>query len=312
MKLTSTTTVLRPPEEVYAFWRDLSRLPDVHGASRRGPRDRSRTQPLARQRPVRPDRRVGRGDHSTRPGERIAWRSIGDADVPNAGKVRFVPAPAGEAPRCTWSSTYDVPGGAVGKAVAKYFGEEPHQQLDDDLRRLKQVLETGEVVRSDGAPGASGPARSSRSVRRNRCRTPSWRRERTHEGEHLDRAEQGRGPRRAGPEDPEQPRRDRPDHLDRDLRLGPAPGRRVRPDDAGRRRDGPRVHGRGDRGRSGRRRRPSCGSGTGWSCRSRSPAVRARPAAPSCTPAARTPTPTPGSRRRCSATRSPGSSATRT
>jgi hypothetical protein len=47
---------------------------------------------------------------------------------------------------------YDIPGGAVGKAVAKYFGEEPHQQLDDDLRRLKQVLETGEVVRSDGAP----------------------------------------------------------------------------------------------------------------------------------------------------------------
>ena len=43
-------------------------------------------------------------------------------------------------------------GGTVGKAVAKYFGEEPHQQLDDDLRRLKQVLETGEVVRSDGAP----------------------------------------------------------------------------------------------------------------------------------------------------------------
>jgi hypothetical protein len=38
------------------------------------------------------------------------------------------------------------------QAVARYFGEEPHRQLDDDLRRLKQVLETGEVVRSDGAP----------------------------------------------------------------------------------------------------------------------------------------------------------------
>ncbi len=37
--------------------------------------------------------------------------------------------------------------------MAKYFGEEPHQQLDDDLRRFKQVIETGEVVRSDGAPG---------------------------------------------------------------------------------------------------------------------------------------------------------------
>ena len=47
---------------------------------------------------------------------------------------------------------YDIPGGTVGKAVARYFGEEPHQQLDDDLRRLKQVMETGEVVRSEGAP----------------------------------------------------------------------------------------------------------------------------------------------------------------
>ena len=54
---------------------------------------------------------------------------------------------------------YDIPGGDLGKAVAKYFGKEPHQQLDDDLRRLKQVLEAGEVVRSEGrAVGQAGPA----------------------------------------------------------------------------------------------------------------------------------------------------------
>ena len=41
----------------------------------------------------------------------------------------------------------------LAKAAAKYFGEEPHQQLDDDLRRFKQALETGEVIRSEGAPG---------------------------------------------------------------------------------------------------------------------------------------------------------------
>jgi len=52
---------------------------------------------------------------------------------------------------------YDIPGGDFGKAVAKYFGEELHQQLDDDPRRLKQVLETGEVVRSDGAVGKARP-----------------------------------------------------------------------------------------------------------------------------------------------------------
>jgi hypothetical protein len=65
---------------------------------------------------------------------------------------------------------YDIPGGTVGKAVAKYFGEEPQQQLDDDLRRLKQVLETARWSGPTAARGARKPARSSRSVRRNRCR----------------------------------------------------------------------------------------------------------------------------------------------
>ncbi|WP_242624970.1 hypothetical protein [Krasilnikovia cinnamomea] len=77
---------------------------------------------------------------------------MGEADVPNTGVVRFQPAPD---PVCTEVYVrleYEIPGGELGKAVAKYFGEEPHQQLDDDLRRFKQVLETGEAVRSDGAP----------------------------------------------------------------------------------------------------------------------------------------------------------------
>ncbi len=63
-----------------------------------------------------------------------------------------MPAPDGSSTEVHVALTYDISGGAVGKAVAKYFGEEPQQQLDDDLRRLKQILETGEVVRSDGDP----------------------------------------------------------------------------------------------------------------------------------------------------------------
>jgi hypothetical protein len=47
---------------------------------------------------------------------------------------------------------YDVPGGILGQAVAKLLGEEPEQQVRDDLRRFKQVLETGDVVRSDALP----------------------------------------------------------------------------------------------------------------------------------------------------------------
>jgi uncharacterized membrane protein len=66
--------------------------------------------------------------------------------------VRFVRAPADRGTEVHVELGYDQPGGKLGKAMAKYFGEDPSQQLDDDLRRFKQVYETGEVVRSEGAP----------------------------------------------------------------------------------------------------------------------------------------------------------------
>jgi uncharacterized membrane protein len=153
MKLTSTTTVLQPPEEVYAVWRDLSRLPTfmVHLDEVRetGP-SRSHWRASA------PFGQTVEWEAETmldEPGKGIAWRSVGDADIQNSGEVLFASAPGNRGTEVRVTLSYDVPAGPLGRAVAKYFGEEPHQQLDDDLRRFKQVIETGEVVRSDGAPG---------------------------------------------------------------------------------------------------------------------------------------------------------------
>ena len=86
------------------------------------------------------------------PGERIAWQSLEAADIDNSGIVRFLPAPGGRGTEVHVTLNYSVPAGKLGEAVAKYFGEELHQQLDDDLRRFKQVMETGQIVRSEGAP----------------------------------------------------------------------------------------------------------------------------------------------------------------
>jgi uncharacterized membrane protein len=47
--------------------------------------------------------------------------------------------------------SYDPPAGTVGTTLAKLFGREPSQEISSDLRRLKQVLETGEVVQSDAS-----------------------------------------------------------------------------------------------------------------------------------------------------------------
>ncbi|GAA4681721.1 hypothetical protein GCM10023215_14420 [Pseudonocardia yuanmonensis] len=152
MDLHATTTIRRPRSEVYAYWVVFENLPTFMEHL-----DSVRTVP-------------GRASHwvASAPfgttvewdaevdeeivDQVIAWHSVGEPEVPNRGRVSFVAAPDGESTEVHVALTYDLPGGAIGKAAAKWFGEEPHQQLDDDLRRLKQVLETGEVVRSDGAP----------------------------------------------------------------------------------------------------------------------------------------------------------------
>ncbi len=82
--------------------------------------------------------------------ELIAWRSLEGADVDNAGSVRFESAPDGRGTLVRVSVKYDPPAGVVGATVAKLFGENPEQQIDEDLRRFKQVMEAGEVVTTEG------------------------------------------------------------------------------------------------------------------------------------------------------------------
>jgi uncharacterized membrane protein len=142
-------TVNRSAEDAYALWRDFSRLPDfmIHLLS------------------VSADgkhwvaKRPGGGtvDWDAEitedvPGRRLSWRSVEGADVDNAGTVTFAAAPGGRGTEVRVELTYEPPLGKAGNAAARLLGEQPRQQVTDDLRRFKQVLETGEVVRSAGSP----------------------------------------------------------------------------------------------------------------------------------------------------------------
>jgi uncharacterized membrane protein len=150
--LVATTTVRKEPLEVYAYWRALEHLPDfmAHVEDvRQVSATRSHWEVSA------PFGRTVEWDAEITqdvPGETLAWRSLEGADVANAGLIRFSRAPRDQGTEIRVTISYDVPGGKLGEAFAKWAGEDPHQQLDDDLRRFKQVMETGEVVRSDGAP----------------------------------------------------------------------------------------------------------------------------------------------------------------
>jgi uncharacterized membrane protein len=144
-------TVGRPPEEVYRFWRDFEHLPEFmeHLESVRV-LDQRRSHWRARA-PAGSSVEWDAEIVDDRPNELISWRSVSDADVPNMGTVRFVRAPGDRGTEIHVELRYDPPGGKAGALVAKLFGEEPGQQVKGDLRRLKQVLETGEVVHSDAS-----------------------------------------------------------------------------------------------------------------------------------------------------------------
>ncbi|MFC6023557.1 SRPBCC family protein [Plantactinospora solaniradicis] len=152
IRASATVTINRPADEVYRFWRDFENLPRFmyHLESVRSDGDgRSHwTVKAPAGRRVEWDAEIVE-DHLS---EVITWRSVRGARVPNAGRVRFARAAGGRGTEVRVDLAYAPPGGAVGRAVAKLFGEEPEQQIRDDLRRFKQVIETGEVVLSDGSP----------------------------------------------------------------------------------------------------------------------------------------------------------------
>jgi uncharacterized membrane protein len=152
MELTSTTTVTRPAGEIYDFWHRFDRLSAFMAHVEEVRLTGDRTSHWKASAPFGVDAEWDAETTDDVPGQRIAWRSVDGADVPNSGEVRFVPAPGDRGTEVHVTLTFDMPNGDLGRAIARYFGEDPSQQLDDDLRRFKQVMETGEVVRSDGAP----------------------------------------------------------------------------------------------------------------------------------------------------------------
>jgi uncharacterized membrane protein len=142
------TTVNRPADEVYAFWRDFENLPRfMEHLESVQVTDEKRSHWRAKA-PAGMTVAWDAEIIDDTPGERISWRSLEGSTVPNAGSVRFKPATGGRGTVITVEIEYQPPGGAIGATIAKLFGEEPEQQVSDDLRRFKQVIETGEIVRS--------------------------------------------------------------------------------------------------------------------------------------------------------------------
>ena len=152
VKVEKSVTVNRPPEEVYRFWRDFQNLPrfmnHLESVSDLGGGRSHWVAKAPAGKTVEWDAEV----YNEKENELIAWRSLEGADVDNAGSVRFEPAPEGRGTIVRVTLKYDPPAGKLGSLVAKLWGEEPSQQIEEDLRRFKQVMEAGEIPTTEGQP----------------------------------------------------------------------------------------------------------------------------------------------------------------
>ena len=152
-----SVTINRPRPEVYAFWRRLENLPrfmdHLKAVTEQGD---GRSHWVAKA-PAGADVEWDARITEEREGELLAWTSTEEAQDPNAGQVRFAEAPAGRGTEVHVALTYEPPAGAAGAALAKLFGEEPDQQVREDLRRFKRIMETGEIATTDGQPSGRAP-----------------------------------------------------------------------------------------------------------------------------------------------------------
>ena len=142
-----SVTIARPADELYAYFRDFSNLPSfMDNVERINVIDKHRSHWVVKApagKTVEWDARVT----AEEPGRSITWESETGADVPNSGRITFTDAGA-RGTVVSATIAYDPPAGVVGKVIAKLFQREPAIQARRDLRRFKQLMETGEIATS--------------------------------------------------------------------------------------------------------------------------------------------------------------------
>jgi uncharacterized membrane protein len=150
----------KTPEELFRFWREFENLPRFMTHLESVTNISLKRSHWKAKGPVGSTLEWDAEIFNEKPNELIAWRSL-EGEVTNAGSVHFEPTASGKGTLLKVVLNYNAPGGKVSALLAKLFGHEPGQMIEEDLLRLKQVLETGEMANLEGQPSAraqSAPA----------------------------------------------------------------------------------------------------------------------------------------------------------
>jgi uncharacterized membrane protein len=150
VRVEQVVTINRSLDEVYGFWRNFANFPHfMRHLKQVEVLDEKRSRWTAKApagMSVQWDAEIVQDQE----GEWLAWRSLPGSQIENSGSVRFAPAPGARGTEVRVQLEYKPPAGRFGRVIAMLFGEDPEQQVREDLRRFKQLMETGEIPLSDG------------------------------------------------------------------------------------------------------------------------------------------------------------------
>lgn len=140
-KIERSVTINKPPAEVYRYWRSFENLPQFMDHIESVTTTGESTSHWVAKAPFAAewDAEV---THD-RENEYIAWRSLPESSYANSGFVRFRQAPDGYGTEVDLSLSYAPPGGALGSLAARVLRPITEQQVGKDMRRFKEVLESG-------------------------------------------------------------------------------------------------------------------------------------------------------------------------
>jgi uncharacterized membrane protein len=152
VRVEKAVTINSSPEVLYAFWRRFENLPlFMHNLEAVQVHDEKRSHWVAKG-PAHSKVEWDAEIINEIPNELIGWRSIEGSQVDNAGSVHFTPASGGRGTEVKVVLRYDPPAGVMGARISKILGEDPALNVQEDLRRLKRLIETGEIPTTEGQP----------------------------------------------------------------------------------------------------------------------------------------------------------------
>jgi uncharacterized membrane protein len=140
------------PEEVYSYWKNFENLPSfMRHLESVSVVDESISHWVAKApmgTSVEWDARLVVDE----PNRRLGWETLEDSSIQHEGLVSFEESGNGRGTIVRVEMSYEPPAGHVGATLARLLGDEPRVQILEDLRRLKQLIETGEVPTTLGQP----------------------------------------------------------------------------------------------------------------------------------------------------------------